>query len=143
MNLIEEYPEVWGPHYWFFLHTIIFLYPDNPNDIIKKKYFEFIQNIPVFIPGKYSKTFIQLLDEYPVQPYLTSKSSLIKWSHFIHNKMNEKVGNPIIDRETFLKKYWGNYKPKDQKEKINKRWMSVVYISILVVILVIIGYLVK
>ena len=30
-------PEVWGPHYWFTLHTIALNYPLYPNDVSKKK----------------------------------------------------------------------------------------------------------
>ena len=26
-------PQIWGSHYWFFLHTITLNYPDHPNDI--------------------------------------------------------------------------------------------------------------
>ena len=29
-------PNVWGPHYWFFLHTIAESYPLHPNDVTKK-----------------------------------------------------------------------------------------------------------
>ena len=28
--------KVWGPHYWFVLHTIALRYPKNPNDVTKK-----------------------------------------------------------------------------------------------------------
>ena len=30
-------PDVWGPHYWFFLHTIAESYPIHPNSVTKKK----------------------------------------------------------------------------------------------------------
>ena len=29
-------PSVWGPHYWFTLHTIALCYPLYPNDVTKK-----------------------------------------------------------------------------------------------------------
>ena len=32
--------KVWGPHYWFVLHTIALRYPKNPNDVTKKKYYD-------------------------------------------------------------------------------------------------------
>ena len=32
-------PSVWGPHYWFFLHTISMTYPYHPNAVTKKKYY--------------------------------------------------------------------------------------------------------
>ena len=82
-------PKVWGPHYWFFLHTIAMSYPHRPNSVTKKKYYDFIQNIPLFIPVEsFSTRFSNLLDEYPVSPYLDSRDSFIRWMWFIHNKIN-------------------------------------------------------
>ena len=43
-------PKIWGPHYWFFIHTVAMTYPIRPNAVTKKKYYEFIQNLPLFIP---------------------------------------------------------------------------------------------
>ena len=43
-------PEIWGPHFWFFINTLALNYPNNPNDVTIKKYYEFIQNLPLFIP---------------------------------------------------------------------------------------------
>ena len=40
-------PNIWGPHYWFFLHTLALTYPETPNDVIKKKYYDFYQNLPI------------------------------------------------------------------------------------------------
>ena len=36
-------PKIWGPHYWFFLHTIALNYPLYPNDISKRKYYDVIE----------------------------------------------------------------------------------------------------
>ena len=59
-------PKVWGPHYWFVLHTIALTYPLKPNETVKKKYYDFIQNLPIFLPveniGNYfSELFLCLL----------------------------------------------------------------------------------
>ena len=35
-------PKIWGPHYWFFLHTLALTYPETPNEVIKKKYIKYI-----------------------------------------------------------------------------------------------------
>ena len=43
-------PEIWGPHFWFFINTLALNYPNNPNDVTIKKYYEFVQNLPLFIP---------------------------------------------------------------------------------------------
>ena len=54
---------VWGPHYWFVLLTIAISYPKYPNDVTKKKYYELIQNFPLFIPiPSMGNHFSDLLD---------------------------------------------------------------------------------
>ena len=111
-------PKIWGPHYWFFLHTIAMTYPVHPNAVTKKKYYDFVQNIPLFIPvesmaGEFSK----LLDQYPVQPYLDNKESFIRWMWFIHNKINKKLEKPEISLNDFYVKYYEEYKPINEKMK--------------------------
>jgi len=109
-------PRVWGPHYWFFLHTITMCYPHRPNTITKKKYYEFVQNIPLFIPVEEISTyFIKLLDQYPVSPYLDSRDAFIRWMHFIHNKVNEHLEKPMVSLSRFYETYYEEYKPRDLK----------------------------
>lgn len=109
-------PKVWGPHYWFFLHTIAMSYPIYPNAVTKKKYYEFIQNIPLFIPiDKIASDFSKLLDQYPVQPYLDNRESLIRWFWFIHNKINKKLEKPQISLNDFYVKYYEEYKNSNEK----------------------------
>jgi hypothetical protein len=116
MNSAYLDPKIWGPHYWFFLHTITMSYPIHPNAVTKKKYYDFVQNIPLFIPvesmaGEFSK----LLDKYPVQPYLDNKESFIRWMWFIHNKINKKLEKPEISLNDFYVKYYEEYKPMNEK----------------------------
>ena len=83
-------PKVWGPHYWFFLHTLAMTYPHHPNSVTKKKYYEFIQNLPLFLPvEEISGEFSKLIDKYPITPYLDNRDSFVRWMYFIHNKINE------------------------------------------------------
>ena len=57
-------PKVWLPHFQFVMQTMAISYPANPNDVSKKKYYDFIQNLPVFLPDKPMGTyFIKLLDD--------------------------------------------------------------------------------
>jgi len=109
-------PTVWGPHYWFFLHTIAINYPHYPNSVTKKKYYEFVKMLPLFIPvEQIANEFNQLLEEYPVVPYLDNRDSFVRWMHFIHNKINEKLEKPKISLGEFYKKYYDEYKPKQVK----------------------------
>ena len=131
-------PKIWGPHYWFFLHTIALNYPLYPNDISKKKYYDFIENFPLFIPiNDIANSFSKILDEFPVTPYLDSRESFIKWVHFIHNKINLKLNLPEQTLDESLKNYYELY--RDDKVLINKEIVSkkkLLYISILISLLV-------
>ena len=109
-------PKVWGPHYWFFIHTIAMTYPHHPNAVTKKKYYEFIQNLPLFLPvEEISSEFSKLIDKYPITPYLDNRDSLISWTHFIHNKINQKLEKPQISLNDFYIKYYEEYKSDNVK----------------------------
>ena len=102
-NNLQLDPTVWGPHFWFFLHTLAISYPHHPNAVTKKKYYELIQNLPLFIPVEsIGSDFIKILDEYPVTAYLDNRESLTKWMHFIHNKINEKLEKPKKIKKNIL-----------------------------------------
>jgi len=140
-NKEKLHPEVWGPNYWFFIHTIAMTYPNNPNAVIKRKYYEFIQNIPLFIPiQSMGNQFSEMLNLYPVTPYLDSRESFIRWTHFIHNKINEKLEKPIISLEQFYSFYYQQYKPKKihwiEQIKLRKKIIYVIFILMLLGLLV-------
>ena len=126
-------PKIWGPHYWFFLHTVALNYPLYPNDISKKKYYDFIENFPLFIPvPDIANSFSKILDEFPVTPYLDSRESFIKWIHFIHNKVNINLNLPEQTLDESLKNYYELY--RDEKTLANKEIISkkkiIIYIYI-------------
>ena len=106
-------PVTWGPHYWFFLFTVALSYPDYPNAVTKRKYYDLLQNLPLFIPNsEIGNKFSTLLDSYPVSPYLDNRESFIKWVHFIHNKVNVLIGKKEISYAAALENYFAEYRPK-------------------------------
>jgi hypothetical protein len=136
-------PKIWGPQYWFVLHTIALSYPLNPNETAKKKYYDFIQNLPLFLPiSEIGNNFTLYLDRYPVTPYLDSRESFIKWMHFIHNKINLANNEPEIAFEDAMIAYYEHYKPKKVKdtEQLLRR-EKVVFIGLLVSILMLLIFL--
>ena len=138
-------PEVWGPFYWFVLHTIALTYPANPNEVIKKKYYDFIHNLPLFLPvSTIGNQFSVLLDKFPVTPYLDSQPSFVKWMHFIHNKINETLNKPEITMEDAMVKYYEHYKPKIVKDNEEKRRREkYVFLGIIAICIIISIYFYK
>ena len=87
-------PAVWGPHYWFVLFSMAVTYPDRPNDVTIKKYYDFIQNLPLFLPNhQMGNAFSELLDKYPVSPYLDNRDE--------------------VSLQDAVNTYYSNYKPKE------------------------------
>jgi len=116
-------PKIWGPHYWFFLHTVAMSYPRTPNEVTRKKYYDFIQNFPLFIPIEdIGNTFSKLVDKYPVTPYLDSRDSFTRWVHFIHNKINVALKLPELTMDQAMASYYECYKPKVVKDKDTRRF---------------------
>jgi Erv1 / Alr family len=128
--------EIWGPHYWFFLHTIAHSYPIHPNAVTKRKYYDFITNLPLFIPDvEIGNRFANLLDKYPVTPYLDSRESFIRWTHFIHNKINLILGKEEISYLASLDAYKNQYKSKpvtlSERLQMGKKYIHIAVIFIL------------
>jgi FAD-linked sulfhydryl oxidase len=116
-------PSVWGPHYWFFLHTVAQTYPEHPNEVTKRKYYDLLQNMPLFIPNpEIGNKFSDLLDKYPVTPYLESRQSLIHWVHFIHNKVNAKLGKRELSLHESLEAYHAHYIPREREKALLKKY---------------------
>jgi len=103
----------WGPHYWFVLMTIALTYPTHPNSVTRRKYYDLIQNFPLFIPiDEMGDRFSEMLDRYPVSPYLDSRESFSRWVHFIHNKINVSIGKDEVSYNEALDRYFAEYRPK-------------------------------
>ena len=107
-------PEVWGPHYWFVIMTMAVNYPEHANGVTRKKYYDFIQNLPLFMPNyAIGNRFSALLDKYPVTPYLDSREAFLWWVHFIHNKVNAELRKDDVSLTQALNAYYDHYKPRE------------------------------
>ena len=135
-------PAVWGPHYWFFLHTIALNYPKYPNSVTKKKYYDLIQNFHLYIPvEKHASDFSKLVTKYPITPYLDDRDSFVRWIHFIHNKINEKLEKPKISMSKFYIDYYEAFKSKEEVfSDYYKLRSKLIYLFIISILLGIVYY---
>ena len=119
---------VWGPHYWFFLHTICLHYPIHPNEETKKIYYDLFQHFHCFIPVPHmAKEYQQLLATYPITPYLDNRESILKWIHFIHNQINQKLEKPTLTYSNFLQQYYQLYEIKTHHNKLIQLYLKRVF----------------
>lgn len=133
---------VWGPYYWFVLMSIAVTYPIKPNKITKKKYYEFIQNLPLFIPNDtIGSKFEKLLDKYPVTPYLDSREMFTRWVHFIHNRINVILGKKEITLGAAMEKYYEFYKEEKEVEDHFTKWKKIYIFGLSLLFLLVLCYL--
>jgi hypothetical protein len=143
-------PEIWGPHYWFVLHTIALTYPLYPNDVVKRKYYDFIQTLPLLIPEPNSSKNVSLyIDQFSVTPYLDSKNSFMTYINRMHNHFNVALEKDDIyqDLDDSIQQYFKQYNKElyrlEQKNKKYKKLIIYVGVCFIITTLFIILYLYK
>ena len=86
-------PKIWGPAFWFIIHTIAFNYPENPTFNDKRHTFEFFQNLQYVLPcQKCRKHYMKYFHDHPITPFLDNKSTLVSWTVQLHNHVNKRYG---------------------------------------------------
>ena len=130
-------PDVWGPHYWFFLLTTALSYPHSPTNITKKKYYNLIRDFHLFIPDtKIGKEFDELIMLYPVSPYLDNRNSFVRWVNFIHNQINKKLKKNEMSLKDALHKYYSQYIPDKEPFMSRDKIVFCTFISLFIVIVI-------
>ena len=129
--------DIWLPSFWFFLYSTAHGYPEYPNAVTKRKFYDFIQNLPLFCPNtEVQKILLQVLDSFPVTPYLDNRDSFTYWVHFVNNKIDYELGNDEHTYYQHLDMYYNAYLPK--KYKLSEK-MGLQKKHIILVILAIFG----
>ena len=89
-------PSVWGPILWGAIHVTCLTGSATP---------EFINAFADALPcPACSQHFKQLLAEVPF-PDSGDPSILFEWSVKVHNKVNERIGKPIVSVQQALKRW--------------------------------------
>ena len=118
---------VWGPIFWFFLHTMSFNYPTNPTPENKKYYRNFILSLQYILPCKYCRDNLELnFKKLPITMNdMKNRETFSRYVYNLHeliNKMLHKKSNlsyeDVRDRfETFRSKCIVENKKSCKKSK--------------------------
>ena len=120
-------PQLWGPHLWYFLHTISFEYPVNPTWTQKKETNDFLVALQYILPCEHCRFhYKNYLLDYP--PSLENQTKFIMWMIGLHNNINVRLGKPQKSYEEVLEFYQQVFDgkrlyqlpPKSKIEKINE-----------------------
>tara|TARA_Y100000741_G_scaffold331404_1_gene286686 strand:+ start:285 stop:704 length:420 start_codon:yes stop_codon:yes gene_type:complete len=99
-------PKIWGPHIWKTMHFVAHGYPEKPNDVDKKAYRDFYENITKVLPcDKCSISSQELLKKMDITSALNSKEDLIKWVYTFHDAVNNKLGKVSPSFEDYISNF--------------------------------------
>lgn len=142
MNSLD--PDKWFPTFWFFLRNVAHTYPeDYPNEVTKRKYYDFIQNLPLFIPhSEWSKQFSNILDSFPVTPYLANRDSFFFWIHVVENRIARIMEKDEKTLTEHMEEYHDHFLPtefiKVRKFHLQKKY---IYFGMILILLFVVGML--
>ena len=120
---------IWGPHLWFSLHTMSFVYPLKPEIKDKENYKNFFLSLESVIPCSVcKKNYMRHLKEHPIDNFLNSRKDFVYWVIDMHNLVNGEIGKKILSYDTVITKYEIVFKKKiilnndekDTEEEFNK-----------------------
>ena len=129
--------KIWGPYFWFTLHTITLAYPDYPTYSDKRRYNDFFISVQYILPcPKCREHYKKHLDNNPISISLDNKESLVKWLFDLHNQVNISLNKPEMPYEAFKEKYRKIYNPTiiekiAEPENHNKTGKIIFFIIIL------------
>tara|TARA_B100000123_G_scaffold243974_1_gene199069 strand:+ start:966 stop:1436 length:471 start_codon:yes stop_codon:yes gene_type:complete len=138
--------EIWGPYFWFTLHTVTLAYPEKPTYVEKSHYQNFFLSLQNVLPCKVCQQhYNNHLKEFPIGSFLEDKESLVIWCFKLHNKVNESLGKKLFTFKEFKDKYRKIYAPTILQKVTNtecikkyKKYKFIILIILLVSVLIII-----
>ena len=128
-------PKFWGPHGWYFLHSITMHYPKNPSEQEKQIYFNFFKSLENVLPcEKCAYHCSKNLEKLPLEPALESRDTSVRWLISVHNEVNKETGKREYTYEEVIDEYTHKMNNIDSDS-------TLVYKVIIVGLIVFIGYL--
>ena len=112
-NNLRMDPNIWGPKFWFSLHSVSFTYPFYPDEADKLKYKSFFQLLEFTLPCVVCRVnYAKNLKSHPIEPHLKDRKSLAHWVIDIHNMVNIENGKPALTYKEVIKIYESIYERK-------------------------------
>lgn len=134
---------IWGPPFWFSLHTISMNYPEKPSYIDKQQHLIFFESLKKVLPCQTCRDHYAIfLQNKPISPYLDNKNTLKKWVLDCHNNVNKINGEKVWTIEQLDNHYNNIYDNKHKfkcdfviKKKITNNNISNILIVVLFTII--------
>lgn len=113
-------PNIWGPHAWFFLETIVMSYPIDPTEKDKLNFKSFFYTLQFIIPCNKCRVNYNIhLKKYPLtKKVLENRDNLFQWIVNMHNAVD--LNKKRSTKETY--DYYINQYSESPKKENNKKY---------------------
>lgn len=99
-------PKFWGPHGWYFLHSVTMNYPKNPSEQDKQIYFNFFKSLEKVLPcEKCAYHYSQNLKKHSLEEALESRDKFVRWLINVHNEVNKETGKREYTYDEVIQEY--------------------------------------
>jgi len=90
-------PSIWGPKFWFSLHSVSLTYPFYPDEKDKENYKQFYYLLQYVLPCVVCRVnYKKNISQYPIDNFLKDRKSLVRWVIDVHNMVNVETGKKVI-----------------------------------------------
>lgn len=96
--------QYWGPRYWYFFHSLLANYPEEPTPTEKILYQQmFVLFVKLLPCTKCFQHFTSIVKAHP--PNMNTKHDWVMWGYKIHNKVNLRLKKKALKTKFFVKMY--------------------------------------
>lgn len=120
----------WRDTLWQYIMTVVSSYPEEPSQILKKKMYRFVSDLPSMVPdAEFRRRYISKLADFPVTPYLDSRDALSRWLNFFRNRIAESYNEPVRTEKERWQEYEDSLGPKPPATQHHPRWYALVAVG--------------
>lgn len=99
-------PEVWGPPTWFFLHSMTLSLPAQVPPEKQQSLKALMMDLQTTLPcPSCGEHLAEHMKEYPIEPHLATRDSMVDWMINLHNMVNRACGKRELPKEEVLPLY--------------------------------------
>jgi hypothetical protein len=100
---------LWGPNYWFVLHTSAVTYPENPTYPERQAMKHYIEAVPMTLPcdicKKHAIKYLSTMWSKNMDWVVASRTNLFVFWWKFHNHVNESLGKPQMSFDKVKEMY--------------------------------------
>ena len=134
--MINLNPEIWGPHAWFFIESIVIALPENISIELQNELKHFFISISLLLPCEACRFhFSESIKKTDIMNInFSTKTKVLEWLNKIHNNVRKRTKNASISTQDTIKYYNSKYNIETKTSYLDI-FLLIIFIGIILFIL--------